>query len=466
MAQPSQSNPASGSQRSINTLHDVIVNYVTTAAYTSTARILAQSTPAANRTQQPVASGSSTGPKRDGEHGALMDVDVDVNPAGSSSRREKCGVEGSGEGEGMDIDEGDDEGSDGSDDDAGLGERQSIRKKEKRKRPQDGTDPESDERSEYELLGREELDSIDKRRAIINHILNGSIARAVEALTAHFPSVLLDPSSSSLNSSSSSNGHSHSNGHSSSFTPTQHFYSPYAPITPASSTSASSSSIYSHSASRPNFSSPAGNHNIPVLHRSTYPSHVRLNLQIQQFIESFRQLSSSSSTNGSSPGPSSPSSSIGSLGNSGTLSNSNSSINLTHALTAAQGLHAEAKKLPAEVRAVYLQEIKDVGALFAYADPENSILGGFLDQSRRIKLSEQVNAAILRSEGKSTQSTLESFARRTVLMYNLMAQHNVDPRPPWSLADGPGKAKLAEYWKHQIASGKPFDLHEYIQSQW
>lgn len=70
-------------------------------------------------------------------------------------------------------------------------------------------------------------------------------------------------------------------------------------------------------------------------------------------------------------------------------------VTLTNALTAAQGLHAEAKKLPPDVRAIYLQEIKDVGALFAYTDPETSILKGFLDQNRRIALAEQVNLAIL-----------------------------------------------------------------------
>lgn len=73
----------------------------------------------------------------------------------------------------------------------------------------------------------------------------------------------------------------------------------------------------------------------------------------------------------------------------------NQGVTLTNALTAAQELHAEAKKLPADVRAVYLQEIKDVGALFAYTDPETSILKGFLEQRRRIALAEQVNAAIL-----------------------------------------------------------------------
>ncbi len=83
-----------------------------------------------------------------------------------------------------------------------------------------------------------------------------------------------------------------------------------------------------------------------------------------------------------------------------------SSVTLTHALTAAQGLHSEAKKLPPDVRAVYLQEIKDVGALFAYTEPETSILKGFLQQSRRIALAEQVNRAILSESPSCSQGKL------------------------------------------------------------
>ncbi|OCF40387.1 hypothetical protein I317_05822 [Kwoniella heveanensis CBS 569] len=386
------------SEDGINSLHDVILNYVTTAAYASTARILAESTPRTSRNgsglhsnntgqERPIASGSAHGLRNPGEDGTGLELG---SGSGSSSRQE--------EGR-MDIDDGEENGSEDE-----LGIEDTERKRQKRRRSADGADidfdAEGDEDEIHAVIGKEELESIDERRAVINHILNGSIARAVEALSIHFPAVLLESSTSSLNSSSGSNGHSYSNGHSASATTgTSHHRDciHYAPV--PSSSSSSSPTIYSHSASRPIFSSShsAASHNIPTLHRSTYPSHVKLNLQIQQFIESFRQLSTP--TNGSSPGSSSPSSSIGSLGNSGNLSNSNSSINLTHALTAAQGLHAEAKKLPADVRAVYLQEIKDVGALFAYADPENSILGGFLDQSRRIKLSEQVNAAILRPPG-------------------------------------------------------------------
>jgi len=55
---------------------------------------------------------------------------------------------------------------------------------------------------------------------------------------------------------------------------------------------------------------------------------------------------------------------------------------------------------------VYLQEIKDVGALFAYTEPETSILKGFLQQSRRIALAEQVNRAILSESPSCSQGKL------------------------------------------------------------
>lgn len=202
---------------------------------------------------------------------------------------------------------------------------------------------------------------------IINYVLNGAIMRAVDAITTHFPSVLIDPPLSALNG-SATNGASSSNGHNP---------SPPLPLTDPPP--------------RPTKAAPS-DHSLPVLPHSLEPSHIRLNLQIQQFIESFRQMAHSA--------PSTPSSSISSMTSSMHMSTSGlhggSGVTLTNALTAAQGLHSEAKKMPAEVRAVYLQEIKDVGALFAYTDPETSILKGFLEQGRRIALADQVNKAILR----------------------------------------------------------------------
>lgn len=196
---------------------------------------------------------------------------------------------------------------------------------------------------------------------ILNHILNGAILRAVEALNTHFPGVLSSDGSQSNGNSSQTNGvfhpipsYTNGNGHGVSL----------------SSSSSSSSNDYS----------------LPVFHTSLEPRHVKLNLEIQQFIENFRQLSPSS--------PSSPSSSMSSILSQPTNGLGNSRT-LAHTLAEAQGLHVEAKRLLPEERAVYLEEIKDAGALFAYTNPETSILKGFLEQGRRIALAQQVNGAIL-----------------------------------------------------------------------
>ena len=105
-------------------------------------------------------------------------------------------------------------------------------------------------------------------------------------------------------------------------------------------------------------------------------------------------------------------------------------VTLTNALTAAQGLHAEAKKLPPDVRAVYLQEIKDVGALFAYTDPETSILSGFLAQERRVALAEQVNFAILgESLSRSPFLLKVNKADRLQLPRSALARLSCTPSP-------------------------------------
>jgi len=73
----------------------------------------------------------------------------------------------------------------------------------------------------------------------------------------------------------------------------------------------------------------------------------------------------------------------------------NGSAQLTSTLSALHNLHTEANRLRPDDRAVYLQEIKDVGGLLAYIEPETSVVSGFLDQQRRIALAQQINAAIL-----------------------------------------------------------------------
>lgn len=291
--------------------------------------------------------------------------------------------------------------------------------------------------------------------------------RAIESLNNYFPGVLNDPSEidESLVNSTPSNGQQHKNGKDNTISSSAKEWT----------YTTSSTSSYPYPA-RPNTSSiPTLNiappppplspsHSLPTLPFSLKSSHVRLNLQIQSFIESFRQLAPPSL-------PSSPSSSIGSLTSTSSSSIIQlpmaSSLTLTNALTAAQGLHQEAKRLEAGERALYLQEIKDVGALFAYTEPETSILRGFLEQGRRIALAQQVNRAILRelqfqiyrkvddvverspkliitdSQSRPTHSKLESTARRVSALWSIMAEKKIDPIPNWTSIDGPGKDELA-----------------------
>jgi hypothetical protein len=230
--------------------------------------------------------------------------------------------------------------------------------------------------------------NIQLMEGIINHILNGAIGRAIDELQSHYPAVLDSsndngesartnlPSRSNGTANGATNGNgngaSNGNGHS------------------ENSTTPAPARIYDPPAPQPNSK--------PSFPLSTSPSQITLNLHIQQFIESFRSL----------PQPVSPSSSIStSMSMSMSMSMSQSTGGLQHALTAASGLHAEAALLEPSIRAVYVREITEAGALFAYTDPDNSPVGGFLQQERRIALAEQINRAIL---SKSPLNDLNRFS--------------------------------------------------------
>lgn len=214
----------------------------------------------------------------------------------------------------------------------------------------------------------------------MNSILDGAIVRAIEALNTHFPSVLSGPG---LGSSGGSIKSSPTNGHTNGVGPG-----------PGSSTSNGASAQMAptngHGHGHSNGTGTAADHTRPSFDLSSTPSHVLLNLHIQQFIESFRGLAPASTASPSS------SSSLSSSFHGSQSFGADSTGTLQHALTAASGLHAEAGRLadPAD-RAVYVREITEAGALFAYSDPEASPVGGFLKQERRIRLAQQVNRAIL-----------------------------------------------------------------------
>ncbi|KAK1924281.1 hypothetical protein DB88DRAFT_489683 [Papiliotrema laurentii] len=386
-----------GSPGRLNSLHDLVLDYINHHAFAATAKVLAQPRP--RRTPTPGEPSDAGAAAREEGVGEAMDVEGNTEANGKEEL---------------------------------LGGVQKDRNRER-------------------LFTDSELESIEQRRVVLNLILNGAIMRAVEVLNAHFPAVLDE----TIPVPTRTNGSNHTVLGGQPGPPEASIVSLTAPSTSAS----------------------GSKHSVPVLSHSTVPAHVKLNLQIQSFIESFRNLAPSS--------PSSPASSISSLTSSMHVSTHNLTavapsttsngtggssvspgVTLTNALTAAQGLHAEAKKLPPDVRAVYLQEIKDVGALFAYTDPETSILSGFLAQERRVALAEQVNFAILATEERSGPAFLHSIAQRTRALYAIMSAKGIDPRPAGYDERGGKKDHLSRYWKNQTGDKYQFDLHEFTDLPW
>ncbi|WVQ72497.1 hypothetical protein IAR50_002052 [Cryptococcus sp. DSM 104548] len=390
----------------LTSLHDVVLEYITVNAYASTARALLDPIRGSSSC---ISEAAQSGEIHSSGHGHSNDITK--NGAGNGDALDiKMNAES------MDIDRGD-----GDDE----GDQEARDQEDVDHSGQEGKVPAS-----RVVINKQVLLSIERRREILDHILNGSIEKAVQALQNHFPDVLLDgaeapPSRRPFPNGGgpASNGNSDSRLH------------------------VSQTPHYGHEPS----------HAIPVFNTSSDPSHVRLNLQIQQFIESFRQMNLGSST-------SSPASSISSLANSQLTNGGGGGETLTHALAAAQGLHAEAKKLKPEVRAVYMQEIKDVGALFAYENVEQSPLGGFVKQERRIRLSEQVNRAILESQGVPVESQLEEHTKRTQAIYSVLREHGVDVQPPWTRADGAAKEHVAEFWRYY--GERPFSLRDFLEFSW
>ncbi|WVN88373.1 uncharacterized protein L203_103579 [Cryptococcus depauperatus CBS 7841] len=364
-----KSEPLQAAKPTLNSLHDVVVDYMSCRAYAGTVRALSRISVEHETTFAPTLSSSSNGVT-------------------------------------------------GGDQNEGSGDAVA-----------DGMEVDSDNRARKTTMEDKILRSIERRRELLDFVLSGAINKAIEVLKTHFPAVLADQETNGSVTTSANNSIA-----SGTITPKSRL--PAASVLPPDSASLT--------------------HNVPVLCTSLVPAHIRLNLQIQQFIESFRQLNPSSNN-------SSPSSSISSLSTSQTLGGS-SGTTLTHALTAAHGLHSEAKKLSPDERAIYLQEIKDVGALFAYENIEASPLKGFLDQGRRIRLAEQVNMAILNSEGKPPQSQLEEHSRRMVAIYKVLEANKIDTAPTWTSEDGPVKERIALYWKFRDI--KNFDFHEFVTSEW
>ncbi len=230
------------------------------------------------------------------------------------------------------------------------------------------------------------------------------------------------------------------------------------------------------------------------------PDFLKINLEIQQFVENLRHLvipSSPSSSMASSMHSEAPGAGTGGSGSGGSklqaaavtnamMTSNGGSGNLglgaslasngggmgrdatvLHALAHAQSLHATAKRLrPAESR-VYVQEIENACALLAYTDMEGSPLRGYLEQGRRTALAAQVNSAILGEPacvqegagalihalsvhtGHAPHPMLEQVAKQTTFLWQTMADHGVPVAPPWTSAvEGPEWERLAAVRRH------------------
>ncbi|RXK36904.1 hypothetical protein M231_05806 [Tremella mesenterica] len=402
-------NPDPSSSPRISSLHDVVLDYIAYNAYSSTVKVLSRSKTSISSTSQKTTNGSTNGHTNGiGKNGIKSDkTDGDgMIHDGEHVQNGHAYME-----EGMEEDQ--DLSTMTIKPDLDLHEQLGQLDHENITMNGEITI------SSRKMLDEKHIESIERRRVIMNYILNGAIQRAIDTLQLYFPSVLTTPKRSSDK-------------------------SPWS-LPPQSLSS------------NPEPSSDFDSHAYPVFPNSTHPQHIALNLQIQNFIENFRAIVP----------PSSPSSSASSnsLTSSMHMSTSftqmsNSTATLQHTLAAAQGLHLEAKKLRPEERAAYLSEIKDAGALFAYSDPENSPLKGFLEQSRRIRLAEQVNRAILKSVGAETQSMLEKYSRRTIALFSIMEEKEIDHRPSWTSADGKSKEELAQFLKNRPKAS--FTLSEYI----
>ncbi|KAL1406989.1 hypothetical protein Q8F55_006402 [Vanrija albida] len=396
----SKASTAAPASQAMTSLHDIVLDYVINSAYSNTAKVLAQNSDRTRTLASPSASPTPPLTGADDDDAAAAAMDVDG---------------------GASLDGG------------GRAERDST------------------------ILDDAALASIDRRREILDYILSGAVVRAVAALNAHFPAVLNPTTAAALSALRNGAEPSHSNGASSNGAEsngagngTTNGASNLSPYLPQPSPSRARTAPSTPGATAP--PPPPTNHTTPLFARSSDPGHVKLNLSIQRYIEEMRSVPTQSAT-------SSPSSSIDSLTGSTALSGDT----FRDLMAMHQELHTEAMKLRPEHRAAYLQEIKDVTALLGYNNPETSILGGFLEQERRVALAQQVNAAILRSQGRPVQSHLEQIARATSAIYSTLHDAGIDPQPSWT-ADSKSVAnwRIADQLKRRSFQKGGFSLHEYV----
>ncbi|SCZ97124.1 BZ3500_MvSof-1268-A1-R1_Chr4-2g07006 [Microbotryum saponariae] len=314
-------------------------------------------------------------------------------------------------------------------------------------------------------LSQDQLDQVRLRRDIRDAILTGRIQSAIEMLKEHFPAVLSDLPITTKSRKSSST-----------CTPTSFFVS-----TPSSSSTAGPSSsrpstttchppgastLGVHPISRPGTPKPT----VPILGAtfgswslSLDPQILALNLQLQSFVEMMRGAHSSSHISST---PSTPNYSSHGNGNATTLSDSMHSdaglsgstaslTSSTHALNIAiaqsQALNQAVAQLPSgRDRDRWEQECIDVSGLMAYKDLMNCPVRGYLEQERRVTLSELVNAAILACSGQTPLSILALAARSTTAVWSAVAELKVPFGPAMAPPTKESKSKHRVYARFDL----------------
>lgn len=236
-------------------------------------------------------------------------------------------------------------------------------------------------------------------------ILQGRIGSAISLINLHFPNVFNDPPTAASSSNSST--------------------STATPNGNGTSTSPPSPSRTKTLKPRPSSTSPSSNPHptstarVPESATSLLPSHLHLNLLIQQFIETVRtipisppQTPSLQPHSAAVPPPAAaasgnPSLSLSVSQTSSPASSTNSltstvSVNTSSALSQAPRLYALVGALAdSEAREWYRKELVGISSLLAYSPPENGPTRVYLEQARRTALAAQVNSALMGKKGNT-----------------------------------------------------------------
>ncbi|GAA6064068.1 hypothetical protein JCM10212_001474 [Sporobolomyces blumeae] len=325
-------------------------------------------------------------------------------------------------------------------------------------------------------LSRESLREVRLRQTIQDAILTGRIAHAKALLYEHYPAVLAPRPPSSDEPVVKPLPHQRLTPEQAGCTPSTFFVLP-----PSSTSTTPSSSVSPVTVVGSTFGSWA---------TSLAPEIIRLNLQLQAFIELMRTGHATSSLST----PSTPTSShaggggggraqsVGSNGIGGAggasgedvgMSSSIASLAsstmttstslLSTAIASSQELRASVQSLPpSKDKEHWEREIVDACGLLAYKDVATCPVRGYLDMSRREGLAEMVNSAILQHTSRTPMSILSLAARQASAIWETLGEMKVQfpPTPSTSTSTASNGAT-----KTRVHKTYPrFDFAEFVSS--